>query len=201
MFTGIIETVRKVLDISKNKIVIENKFYKDLEKGESISVDGVCLTLVEWNINRMVFDVSPQTYQVTAIRFLKVFDTVNIERAIKANSRFGGHFVTGHVDEVGYVIDIKRYENFYKFSFKVSSTKYLIEKGSISVSGISLTVFDIKDKSFSVAVIPHTFLNTKLYYLKKNSPVNIEFDIISKYLLKSKKSNITLEYLKENGFI
>lgn len=202
MFKGIIDTVRKVYRIEKNRITVENNFYKSLDSGESIAVDGTCLTLVRWNEKEMFFDVSPQTFKVTSLRLIKPGDYVNIERAMRAGDRIGGHFVSGHVDEIGSVESITRDEDFYIFRFRVSSTRYIVEKGSVAINGISLTAFDIDDKTFKVAVIPHTYLNTNLRYLREKSYVNIEFDMILKYISKNeKKSSITYQYLKENGFI
>ena len=199
MFTGIIEKVSKIIEISSKKIIIQNLF-QDLKLGESISVDGACLTLSGFDNNKMIFDISSKTYSITRFRYLKKGDFVNLERALKLGDRFGGHIVMGHVDEVGRVYDIKKEGDFYVFMFNISKTDMIVEKGSIAVNGISLTPYDISKNSFSVSVIPHTYLNTNLKYLSKNSPINIEFDIIAKYNKKN-ISKITIDFLRQNGFI
>lgn len=202
MFSGIIETIRNLIEISTSRVVIENNFYNDIKKGESISINGICLTVVDFKSDKIFFDVSQETFRVTNLKFLKRGDYVNVERALKVGDRVGGHFVTGHIDEVGYVDYIIKKDDFYVFRFKVSSIKFLVQKGSVSVNGVSLTTYDVNNSGFSVAIIPHTYSSTNLKYLKKNSPVNIEYDILAKYSLSNKtESKITIDFLKENGFV
>jgi len=200
MFTGIIEKTAEIINISQKRIIIENVF-DELRNGESISVDGVCLTLTYFDKKEIFFDISPRTYSVTRFKYLKNGEIVNLERALKIGDRLGGHIVTGHIDEVGIVYDIKREDDFYLFIFEISDTNLLVEKGSVCINGISLTCYDISKKKFKVSVIPHTYKNTNLKNLSKNSKVNIEFDIIAKYLKKNPSSQITLDFLKQNGFV
>jgi len=200
MFSGIIEKTAKLIKIKPDCIVIENVFY-NLNIGESISVNGICLTLTDFNKKEMHFDISEETFSITSLRYLKNGEILNLERAIKLGDRFGGHIVSGHIDEVGRVYEIKKEKDSYIFSFEVSSTDFMVEKGSVSVNGISLTCYNILKNRFSVSVISHTYNNTNLKNLSKNSRVNIEFDIIAKYLMKNPSSQITLDFLKQNGFV
>ncbi|MCX7641466.1 MAG: riboflavin synthase [Elusimicrobiales bacterium] len=200
MFSGIIEKIAKVKKITSSNLSVENKFQDGLLKGDSISVNGICLTLTNFDNHTLVFDISPQTLKVTNLKFLKLGDEVNLERALKVGDRLGGHFLTGHIDEVGHLEKIEKNDNFYFLVFRISSTKYLVEKCSVGVNGISLTAFDIKNFSFKVAIIPHTYNNTNLKYLKINSYVNIEYDILLKTTLKN-DNRITYDFLKQNGFI
>jgi len=199
MFTGIVENLLKIADINKNRIVIEN-VYDDIINGESIAVNGVCLTVGHHDKKTISFDTSEETYSKTNFRYIKKGDLANIERALKLGSRMGGHIVSGHIDEVGRIEKIKELDGSYIITVSVSNTKYVVEKGSVCVNGISLTSFNVKPESFDVSVIPHTFKNTNINLLEKNRFVNIEFDIIAKYLKKD-ESKITLNFLKENGFV
>lgn len=204
MFSGIVEGIGKIKKIHKSTLAVENHLYNDLKIGESISVNGVCLTVVKFDKYCIFFDLSQETLRVSSFKFLKSGDYVNLERAVKVGDRIGGHYVSGHVDEVGYVSDIKKTDRFFIFTFIVSSTKYIVEKGSVAINGVSLTAFDIKKNTFSVWVIPHTYENTNLRFLRTYSPVNVEYDIIVKSIKSdSLKDNnkITLDFLKDNGFI
>ncbi|HOJ85759.1 MAG: riboflavin synthase [Elusimicrobiales bacterium] len=199
MFSGIIEKTAKILDLSDKNIAIENRF-EDLIIGESIAVNGVCLTLRKYDFKKTVFDISEETYSVTNFKYLKKGDIANLERALKLGDRLGGHIVSGHIDEVGKLLRVKKTAESYFFKFQVKNTEFMAEKGSVCVNGISLTCFEIIEKTFTVAVIPHTYENTNLKFLSPGSYVNIEYDILSKYL-NNKKSGITREFLKENGFL
>lgn len=199
MFTGIVENLLKVLDINKKRITVEN-VYNDILNGESIAVNGVCLTVTASDKTTISFDISEETYSKTNFKYIKNGDLVNIERALKLGSRLGGHIVSGHIDEVGEIKKIKELDGSYIITVSVSNTKYVVEKGSVCVNGISLTSFNVKPKSFDVSVIPHTFENTNIKLSAKNKFVNIEFDIIAKYLKKD-ESKITLDFLKNNGFV
>lgn len=206
MFSGIIETLGKIEKISRQHIEIYSDYYRNLITGESISINGVCLTLTEHSGNILKFDVSPQTLEVTTLKYLKKSDYVNMERALKLGDRIGGHLVYGHVDTVA-SFNSKKFENgSYIFQFILKNTEFLIEKGSVAVNGISLTCFDIQSDRFKVAVIPHTYENTNLKFIKTGEKVNIEYDIIAKYVNKyisdkSKKDLKIKNLLKENGFI
>lgn len=199
MFSGIIEKTSRIIKISPGVIVIENVF-DDLKCGESISVNGVCLTIFNFNQKVIFFNLSEETYRITTFKYLKIKDVVNLERSLKLGDRINGHIVTGHIDEVAKITQINKLTSSYIFKFRVKTTTLLCEKGSVCVNGISLTSFDIKDDSFVVSVIDYTYNNTNLKDLRVNSPVNIEYDILSKYLLK-KKNNMDLNFLKENGFL
>jgi len=192
MFTGLIEDIGTVREIEKgekeNRYTIEfNKINSDeLVIGESISVNGVCLTVVELSGNQFTFDASHETLAKTNLSGLIQGIRVNLERSLKADGRFGGHIVTGHIDGVGEVLDINNIGKSIEYTFTVDNNlaKYIITKGSIAVDGISLTVNDIKKNIFSVNIIPHTQVETVIGELKISSVVNIECDIIGKYVEK-----------------
>ncbi len=185
MFTGIIQAVGTIHSLDQGVLLIDaaGLDVTNLQLGESIAVDGVCLTLVE-ETNVLKFELSPETIARTAFSNLKSGDTVNLERAMKADDRFGGHIVQGHVDGVGEVVSIREEGNSFVYRFRVPSSQYLIEKGSITVNGISLTVVEPEAQEFNVWIIPHTIANTNLGRLSPGSKVNIEYDMVAKYLEK-----------------
>lgn len=208
MFTGLIEEVGKILTITQSSISIEAKtVLEDVKIGDSIAVNGVCLTVVEQSTNSFTANVSKETFNVTVLSELKSGDSVNLERALTLNSRFGGHIVTGHIDTVSRILSIS--QNYEFFELKVSIPNefehYIVKKGSITINGISLTIAEVQNGSVTIAVIPHTYENTVLKYLKQNNNVNIEFDILAKYVEKilstKNNSNITVSFLQENGFV
>src|SRR5574344_1047724 len=210
MFTGIIEEVGQLTKLSKQSITIScSKLQEDLHIGDSIAVNGICLTVTNFSKKDFSADISEETLRVTNIGELKVSDYVNLERAMQLNGRFGGHIVNGHIDCVGKILSIEKLDDFYNFEIELPNTKYqryFVEKGSVSINGISLTIFNLTDTTFKIAVIPHTFESTNLKTIKKGSNVNIEFDIMAKYIEKNllandNKSNITTNFLIENGFI
>ena len=208
MFTGIIEELGKVLDIKSNKITIECvNVLENTKLGDSIAVNGVCLTVVNILPNSFVADVSPETFKVTSLGDLKVGSFVNLERAMSANGRFGGHMVSGHIDGRGKFISVQKNGEFYdlKVELDAEQIKYVVKKGSIAINGISLTIAGVDKNEISIAVIPHTFENTNLKTLKNGDFVNIEVDIVAKYIEKflstsDNKSRISLEFLQEHGF-
>lgn len=208
MFTGLIEEVGKILTITQSSISIEAKtVLEDVKIGDSIAVNGVCLTVVEQSTNSFTANVSKETFNVTVLSELKSGDSVNLERALTLNSRLGGHIVTGHIDTVSKILSIS--QNYEFFELKVSIPNefehYIVKKGSITINGISLTIAEVQNGSVTIAVIPHTYENTVLKYLKQNDNVNIEFDILAKYVEKNlstkNNSNITVSFLQENGFV
>lgn len=210
MFTGIVEEIGLIKYISEDSIfVLCNKILEDINIGDSIAVDGVCLTVTEYDSTGFLADVSYETRKVTKLFKLQPNDKVNLERAMTLSSRFGGHIMSGHVDCVGVVEDIKHNNSFYDLYVKLPSgnfTKYFVKKGSIAVDGISLTIADCTKNTFSVAVIPHTFENTNMTTYKTGDSLNVEFDILAKYveknlLVNDNKSNITEDFLKANGFV
>lgn len=209
MFTGIVEEVGQIKSITDTSVVIEcAKVLDEVKHGDSVAVNGVCLTVSNYDLTSFQADVSKETMRVTKLGSLSVKTFVNLERAMLVNSRFGGHIVSGHVDCVGKVLHLKKQNEFFdvKISFPREYSKYVVKKGSVTVDGVSLTVYDLTDNSFSVAVIPHTYEHTNIKYLKNNDNVNLEFDILAKYveknlLMNDNKSNITEEFLKDNGFV
>ena len=212
MFTGIIEKIGTVAEKSLNRITIETE-WKDLKVGESISVNGVCLTVAQSDnfrpLGRFTADLSPETLNSTTLGSLKIGSKLNLERALKLGERLGGHFLSGHVDGLGKVRAILREEGGKIFEITTSPEilKYIVPKGSIAVDGISLTVVRIiNGRGFSVSIIPHTEKVTTFGLLKVNDSVNIEVDMLAKYVenlsnRKNKKSNITREFLLEKGFL
>ncbi|MQY52970.1 MAG: riboflavin synthase [Firmicutes bacterium] len=212
MFTGIIEKMGTVVEKSPNRITIEIE-WKDLKVGESISVNGVCLTVVQSEnfrpLGRFTADLSPETLSSTTLGSLRVGNRLNLERALKLGERLGGHFLSGHVDGLGKVRTIVREEGGKVFEITTSPEilKYIVSKGSISVDGISLTVVRVIDSiGFSVSIIPHTEKVTTFGFLKVNDSVNIEVDMLAKYVenlinKKNEKSGITKEFLLEKGFL
>lgn len=211
MFTGIIEEIGTVKEFTKSTnaalIVVDcSKILENPQIGESIAIDGVCQTVTKFDNNSFSAQVSAETLSVTNFSKLKKGDKVNLERAMMLNGRFGGHIVTGHIDGLAKVKNIQKLSEFYNVKFEISQdlAKYVAKKGSVTLNGISLTVADISGNEFSVAIIPHTFENTNLKYLKTGDFVNFEVDILAKYVEKilSTGNNKAIDenFLKENGF-
>lgn len=208
MFTGIIEEVGKITSITQDSIKIEcRQVLEDTKLGDSIAVNGVCLTVTKRNRDFFEADVSEETLKVTALSELKAGSEVNLERAMPANGRFGGHVVTGHVDGIGEIQSVEAKNGFYDIKIKLSpdNSKHAVKKGSISVNGVSLTVAEVKEDTMKIAIIPHTFEKTNLNKLKTGDFVNIETDIMAKYIEKflstsDNKSNIDFDFLQRNGF-
>lgn len=211
MFTGIIEEIGIVKEFKKSEknalIVVEcKKVIEDIKIGDSIAINGVCQTVIKFNKNSFSVQVSSETLDITNFSRLKPGEKVNLERALTLNARLGGHIVSGHVDGLAKVKNIQKYSEFYNIKFEIENdlSKYVVKKGSITINGISLTVADIVSKEFSVAIIPHTFESTNLHYLKHGDFVNIEVDILAKYVEKilSTDNNGAIDenFLKENGF-
>ena len=208
MFTGIIEEVGKVISIYENKITIQaNTILDGTKLGDSISVNGVCLTVTGIDTNSFDADISPETMKVTAFRTLNTSSLINLERALPAEGRFGGHIVTGHIDGTGKCISIHKEKDFYNIAIEVPAelTKYIVKKGSITINGISLTVADINNYIVKLAIIPHTYENTNLKALQCSDILNIETDILARYiekflLMRDNKTGISMNFLIENGF-
>jgi riboflavin synthase len=189
MFTGIVETLGEVTKIQKEgtniHFTIKSAFTDDLKIDESVSHNGVCLTVVAINNNEYTVTAIKETLDKTNLGDLKIGDKVNLERAMSANGRFDGHIVQGHVDTVAKCIDVKEENGSWIFTFELPQpTNQMVEKGSITVNGISLTLVNVSEKRFSVAIIPYTFEHTNLQYVKPGHSVNIEFDVIGKYVAK-----------------
>ncbi|MFC1643595.1 riboflavin synthase [Chlamydiota bacterium] len=207
VFTGIIEDVGTISAIrsknGKKEIEIEHKF-ENLSLGESVSVNGVCLTVSSIVSGKFRAELLFETEKSTNLKYFKKGAKINLERALKAGDRVGGHFVTGHVDEVGNVTLLKnRYEKILKIQIIDENAKYLVSKGSIAINGVSLTVVDIGKNYFTVHIIPHTSKYTILEEVSNGDKVNIEYDILAKYGIRnnpSKSHEINLSFLKKNGF-
>ena len=185
MFTGIIKAVGVVQSFENGTLVVDSGSLssEDWVLGESIAVDGVCLTLVNFQ-RGLTFELSPETVSRTAFSAITKGSKVNLERAMLATDRFGGHIVQGHVDGVGTVVSITPSGNSTIFRFKIPAAKYVIEKGSITLNGVSLTVVEPQQNEFNVWIIPHTLANTSLGTLHLGEKVNVEYDVIAKYVEK-----------------
>lgn len=190
MFTGIVTQMGKVLSVQQNKqgaSLVMLAPFDDVQIGESIAIDGVCLTVTQVMDDaegvRLQFDVSPETWQLTTLQFLQQGSQVNMERALCIGDRLGGHFVTGHVDQSCSLASLRQEGEFLCMSFAgvhKTSMQNIIKKGSIAVSGVSLTVNEVSDLGFEVMLIPQTLAETNLGQLKMGDKVNIEFDMIVK---------------------
>ena len=214
MFTGIIEAVGKIEARSQEKGEWRLKFFtgdldlSDVKIGDSIAVSGCCLTVVEKHATAFLADVSNETMRCTSLGTLEIGSAVNLEKAMLATDRFGGHIVSGHVDGVGQLIKVENEGQSIKMTFKIPSnlSKYVAAKGSICVDGTSLTVNEANDDYFAVNLIPHTQDQTVSGSYQIGDSVNLEVDIIARYLermnegLNNKAHEITRGYLKENGF-
>ena len=187
MFTGIIETTGKIQKLTKNQLVIEApEIIPELKKGSSIAVDGVCLTVVDLSDQTFTADFMPETTKKTIILGYNIGNPVNLELPMKADGRFEGHIVTGHVEGVGEIIDIQKDSNANVLTIKIPDelVKYVVPKGSIAINGISLTIMDIQDNQFTISLIPHTWEVTNLHTLNVGDKVNIETDIMAKHVEK-----------------
>lgn len=219
MFTGIIEEIGMVKKIKKSndglRLYIECKnILNDCNLGDSIAVNGVCLTVDKKEKNIFICDVMNESLKSSNLKFLNTGMKVNLERAMNLNKRFGGHIVTGHVDKMAKLEDIN--EDGLSIELKISyenknHKKYLIKKGSVTLNGVSLTVNNITEGMFSVNIIPHTFKNTNLSNVSKGDFLNLEFDVLAKYIenlidfsnnkeIKQGKKNIDKNFLLTNGF-
>ena len=193
MFTGIIESIAKVEDIKNYKgnlqITYKSSIAKELKVDQSVCHDGACLTIIETNGDHYTVDAIAETISRTNLADLKIGDGVNIERSMAVNSRFDGHIVQGHIDEVGVCKSITENGGSWVFEFEHSGKNITVEKGSITVNGVSLTIVKSQETLLSVAIIPYTYNNTNFCELKVGSKVNLEFDILGKYISKLIKNN------------
>ena len=214
MFTGIVEEIGTIVNVKKGikssvlhikaQVVLENT-----KLGDSIAVNGVCLTVTELNQNEFTADVMSETLQRSSLGSLQKGSKVNLERAMAADGRFGGHIVSGHIDGTGTIKEIVKDDNavWYTIEATPELLRYIVEKGSITIDGISLTIAYVDEKCFKVSIIPHTQNVTILSLKEKGAVVNLECDIIGKYVEKLmkpveniKKSNVTMDFLAEHGF-
>jgi len=190
MFTGIIESLGEVVNIENEGInvhfTIKSNFTQELKIDQSVAHNGVCLTVVSLNDDKYIVTAIQETLQKTNLNSLKLHETVNLERGMKLDDRLDGHLVQGHVDQTGKCIAIKEENGSWIFTFQYDESlgNITIEKGSITVNGTSLTVVNSKRNSFSVAIIPYTYENTIFKHIKIDDLINLEFDVIGKYVAK-----------------
>jgi riboflavin synthase len=215
VFTGIIEEIGVIQELNTSTrggtiSVAAKTIPASLKVGDSIAVNGVCLTSVRTSAGSFTCDISAETLRRTGFVNAKRGTKVNLERALMADGRMGGHFVLGHVDGIGRFISSNSSGEGKEISisFPQELDRYLVYKGSIAVDGISLTIASLEKEAFTVAIVPHTFESTNLQYLKAGDSVNLEVDILGKYLErffqlginKPENSKLTPEYLKDQGF-
>lgn len=188
MFTGIVECLGKILAIEQEEgnvhFSIQSPISSELKIDQSVSHNGVCLTVVKVEGDVHVVTAIQETLNKTDLAFWKVGDFVNLERCLKVDARFDGHIVQGHVDCIAKCIQKVEQNGSWVFRFEYQNPGITVEKGSVTVSGISLTVVDSADQKFSVAIIPYTYEHTIMQYIQEGSTVNIEFDIVGKYIQK-----------------
>lgn len=212
MFTGIVEDIGTVKTMQSDRqsmeiTVMSKKMVEDVKLGDSIAVNGVCLTVIHFNEQELTMDVMPETVNATNLQQLAVGDPVNLERAMSANGRFGGHFVSGHVDGVGKIVRKRPLANAVYIDIELSKelTSYCLPKGSITIDGTSLTLFHVEKNGITVSLIPHTYKETILGMKKIGDLVNVETDLVGKYILHQLKRGqeqptISRDFLAKNGF-
>lgn len=207
MFTGIVEEIGIVRETSLNRLAIEaHKVLEGTKVGDSIAVNGVCLTVTSLSGQGFSVDVMPETLRRSNLGGLHYGDQVNLERALAAGGRLGGHLVLGHVDDTGEVVTISAEEaaHIVRISPPVELMPYMVDKGFIAVDGVSLTIAGLDDFSFTVSLVAYTLKRTTLGNRRPGDVVNLEADIIAKYverLKSSRKQGLTLDFLKEYGFV
>ena len=189
MFTGIIEQLGEVIALKKEgsnmHFSLKSSITKELKIDQSVAHNGVCLTVVDINADVYTVTAINETLQKSNLGLLEVGSKVNLERSMQIGARVDGHMVQGHVDQTSICTEVKKEDGSHIFTFEyVESDKITVEKGSICVNGVSLTVFNSEDNSFSVAIIPYTFKHTNFYTFKAGTVVNLEFDILGKYIAK-----------------
>jgi riboflavin synthase len=221
MFTGIIEEIGSMRAIAmQGQAMIltigAKRILEDVHLGDSISVNGVCLTVIKFDGSSITVDVMPETFRRTTLRKLHTGEPVNLERAMSAGGRFGGHIVQGHVDSIGTITSRTTEQNAVVYEVEPAETdilRYMIPHGSITVDGISLTLVQVTDYRFTVSIIPHTLAQTVLQDKKPGDEVNLEADVLGKYMEKllssrtnqevigHKQGKLTEAFLAENGFM
>jgi riboflavin synthase len=191
MFTGLIENVGRVEAVTSTadgiRIAIATSLAGDLQPGESVSVNGVCLTATRTDDGQMHADIGPETARITTLGTLRAAQPVNLERSMRADSRFGGHFVQGHVDGIGELRSIRRDgdAHWLTIGFPPGLAPFIVRKGSIAVDGISLTVADLRAAELDVMIIPFTWQHTNLPSRRSGDPVNLEGDMVGKYVARA----------------
>ena len=207
MFTGIIEEVGVVSRRSGAEMsILAETVLPGLAIGDSVAVDGVCLTVAAFSEKGFVVQVSPETFSKTTLGSLQAGHAVNLERAMQPTTRFGGHFVLGHVDGVGRIQDVRDQGEFALWRFRAPEevARYLVPNGSVAIDGISLTVVDPGRDSFGVAVIPTTLKKTKLAGKRPGDRVNMEADILGKHVyhyINREERGVTVDFLQRHGFV
>lgn len=222
MFTGIIEEMGRIKEVKKTAqqyevTIAAKKILTDVQLGDSISVNGICLTVTSFTPSTFQVDVMPETIKASNLAQLSVGSPVNLERAMAANGRFGGHFVSGHIDMTGVIVERRSVANaiYFWIQTRGDMMKFIVPKGSITIDGISLTVVDTAEDRFSISIIPHTLAETVLNHRKIGDRVNVECDMLAKYmdrLLSARlgensgtnspaSSGLTIEHLVQNGFM
>lgn len=215
MFTGLVEEIGTIQAIKKgansSRLTIQGEIiFQDLKLGDSVMVNGICLTVASHFANTFTADVMHETLQRSSLGNLKIGNLVNLERAMPANGRFGGHIVSGHIDGTGVITKIKKDDNAIWYTIKADDKilKYIVEKGSIAIDGTSLTIADVTTNSFSVSIIPHTLKFTIFFEKAVGDKVNLENDLVGKYIEKfmgysqtqKPQSSITKEFLTKFGY-
>ncbi|WP_010273952.1 riboflavin synthase [Paenibacillus senegalensis] len=224
MFTGLIEEIgtlrRSARQGQAMVLIIEaKKVLEDVQIGDSIAVNGVCLTVIDYDQSCFTADVMPETFRHTTLHQLKPGQPVNLERAMSAKGRFGGHMVQGHVDTTAQIVKRESEDNAVYFAFTpqdLSTLKYIVAKGSVTIDGISLTVVEADEEQFSVSIIPHTLQETVLKYKFPGDYINLECDLLGKYVEKllfyadgsdrqpasvsGSRSGLSRQFLLDNGF-
>jgi len=191
MFNGLVEAVGEVAAVTPIpagiRFRVATALAGELLLGESVAVNGVCLTVVATDLTAFHADVSPETTRVTSLGALTAGDVVNLERSMRADTRVGGHFVQGHVDDTGRVTGIRHEADFHwvTVAFPSSLSPYLVRKGSVAVDGISLTVAELRDAEFDVQIVPFTWAHTNLHCAQEDTVINLECDIIGKYVVRA----------------
>ncbi|GAA0320504.1 riboflavin synthase subunit alpha [Bacillus carboniphilus] len=216
MFTGLVEEIGTIRGIKQSRdamtlTIQASKTMDDIKLGDSYAINGVCLTVTTFTHDHFMVDVMPETFHHTGLARLKVGSPVNIERAMAANGRFGGHFVSGHVDGVGTIVGRGEKSNaiYVRIQVPEDIELYLVQRGSITIDGTSLTIFSIEGNIVTVSLIPHTAHETILGSKKVGDHVNVEADMLAKYmasLLKNereaqKKQGLSLSFLEQHGFL
>lgn len=225
MFTGLIEEIGRLRRVTRQGqamilSVEASKVLQGVQLGDSIAVNGVCLTVVSYDEKSFAVDVMPETFRHTTLSGLNPGEPVNLERAMPANGRFGGHMVQGHVDTTAKIVKRETEENAVVFRFRPASPdvlKYIVPRGSVTIDGISLTVVDATEEECSVSIIPHTLAETVLQHKKAGDSVNIESDLLGKYVERlltfrglaetkaggsaQSSSRLTASFLADNGFL
>lgn len=216
LFTGIVEEIGTVdRMVQQGEAIVltiqAQRILGDVHLGDSISVNGVCLTVTSFTNNKFTVDIMPETVRATSLQTLKKGSHVNLERAMAANGRFGGHFVSGHVDGIGKIMKKNRVSNavYYEIEVPDDLRRFILLKGSICVDGTSLTVFGTTNQSFTISLIPHTMTETILGEKGIGDIVNLECDMLAKYIeqfvmlreKEAKSSSMSESFLRENGYL